>query len=113
MEKIYPQLILKIRCSTKCPKIPEMFAIYRQPQTVETQKLRCDVIARFILLLSTFEKFGTQSNAAPLMLSSSLPVSNRMRKKMLKKTSYQKTREEFERIKEKQRKKKEVNCFLC
>ncbi|XP_026217029.1 thyroid transcription factor 1-associated protein 26 homolog [Anabas testudineus] len=37
----------------------------------------------------------------------SLPISNRMRKKLLKKTSYQKTKEEFERIKEKRRKKKE------
>ncbi|XP_018526525.1 thyroid transcription factor 1-associated protein 26 homolog [Lates calcarifer] len=37
----------------------------------------------------------------------SLPISNRMRKKMLKKTSYQKTKEEFEKIKEKRRKKKE------
>ncbi|KAM3588018.1 uncharacterized protein V6R79_019264 [Siganus canaliculatus] len=36
-----------------------------------------------------------------------LPMSNRMRKKMLKKTSYQKTKEEFEAVKEKQRKKKE------
>lgn len=37
----------------------------------------------------------------------SLPLSNRMRKKMQKKTSYQKTKEEFEAIREKQRKKKE------
>ncbi|KAF7670030.1 hypothetical protein LDENG_00074250 [Lucifuga dentata] len=37
----------------------------------------------------------------------SLPISNRMKKKMLKKTSSQKTREEFERIREKRRKKKE------
>ncbi|XP_040886545.1 thyroid transcription factor 1-associated protein 26 homolog [Toxotes jaculatrix] len=37
----------------------------------------------------------------------SLPISNRMRKKMLKKTSYQRTKEEFERLKEKRRKKKE------
>ncbi|XP_035533865.1 thyroid transcription factor 1-associated protein 26 homolog [Morone saxatilis] len=37
----------------------------------------------------------------------SIPMSNRMRKKMLKKTSYQKTKEEFESTKEKQRKKKE------
>ncbi|XP_029017129.1 thyroid transcription factor 1-associated protein 26 homolog [Betta splendens] len=36
-----------------------------------------------------------------------LPISNRMRKKMLKKTSYQKTKEEFDKIKEKRRKKKE------
>ncbi|XP_034434998.1 thyroid transcription factor 1-associated protein 26 homolog [Hippoglossus hippoglossus] len=35
-----------------------------------------------------------------------LPMSNRMRKKMQKKTSYQKTKEEFETIKEKQRQKK-------
>lgn len=39
-------------------------------------------------------------------------MSNRMRKKMLKKTSYQKTKEEFESITEKRKKKKEVNCFL-
>ncbi|XP_044041497.1 thyroid transcription factor 1-associated protein 26 homolog isoform X1 [Siniperca chuatsi] len=37
----------------------------------------------------------------------SLPMSNRMRKKMLKKTSYQKTKEEFETIKEKRKNKKE------
>lgn len=37
----------------------------------------------------------------------SLPMSNRMRKKMLKKTSYQKTKEDFETIREKRRKKKE------
>ncbi|XP_032361241.1 thyroid transcription factor 1-associated protein 26 homolog [Etheostoma spectabile] len=37
----------------------------------------------------------------------SLPMSNRMRKKMLKKTSYQKTKEEFESITEKRKKKKE------
>ncbi|XP_073336942.1 thyroid transcription factor 1-associated protein 26 homolog [Pagrus major] len=37
----------------------------------------------------------------------SLPMSNRMRKKLLKKTSYQRTKEEFETIKEKRRKKKE------
>ncbi|XP_029351438.1 thyroid transcription factor 1-associated protein 26 homolog [Echeneis naucrates] len=37
----------------------------------------------------------------------SLPISNRMKKKMLKKTSYQRTQEEFESAKEKRRKKKE------
>ncbi|XP_008291046.1 thyroid transcription factor 1-associated protein 26 homolog [Stegastes partitus] len=37
----------------------------------------------------------------------SLPMSNRMRKKMEKKTSYQKTKEEFENMREKRRKKKE------
>ncbi|XP_041636774.1 thyroid transcription factor 1-associated protein 26 homolog [Cheilinus undulatus] len=37
----------------------------------------------------------------------SLPISNRMRKKMLKKTSFQKTKEEFEAIREKRKKKKE------
>ncbi|XP_042367324.1 thyroid transcription factor 1-associated protein 26 homolog [Plectropomus leopardus] len=37
----------------------------------------------------------------------SLPMSNRMRKKLLKKTSYQKTKEEFEAIREKRKKKKE------
>lgn len=36
-----------------------------------------------------------------------LPMSNRMRKKMLKKTSYQKTKEEFETATEKRKKKKE------
>nr|XP_040029091.1 thyroid transcription factor 1-associated protein 26 homolog [Gasterosteus aculeatus aculeatus] len=36
-----------------------------------------------------------------------LPMSNRMRKKVLKKTSYQKTKEEFEAIAKKQREKKE------
>lgn len=37
----------------------------------------------------------------------SIPMSNRMRKKLLKKTSYQKTKEEFERRKELQKKKQE------
>ncbi|XP_071358553.1 thyroid transcription factor 1-associated protein 26 homolog [Trachinotus anak] len=37
----------------------------------------------------------------------SLPMSNRMRKKMLKKTSFQRTKEEFESVTEKRRKKKE------
>ncbi|CAL1568595.1 unnamed protein product [Knipowitschia caucasica] len=37
----------------------------------------------------------------------SLPVSNRMRKKMLKKTSYQKTQEEFERIQDNRKRKQE------
>ncbi|KAK5848879.1 hypothetical protein PBY51_008566 [Eleginops maclovinus] len=36
-----------------------------------------------------------------------LPMSNRMKKKMLKKTSYQKTKEEFETMEEKRQKKKE------
>nr|XP_019948002.1 PREDICTED: thyroid transcription factor 1-associated protein 26 isoform X2 [Paralichthys olivaceus]XP_019948003.1 PREDICTED: thyroid transcription factor 1-associated protein 26 isoform X2 [Paralichthys olivaceus] len=36
----------------------------------------------------------------------SLPMSNRMRKKIQNKTSYQKTKEEFEKIKEKRRQKK-------
>ncbi|XP_054480848.1 thyroid transcription factor 1-associated protein 26 homolog [Anoplopoma fimbria] len=36
-----------------------------------------------------------------------LPMSNRMRKKVLKKTSYQKTKEDFEAITEKRRQKKE------
>lgn len=35
-------------------------------------------------------------------------MSNRMKKKLQKKTSYQKTKEEFEKIKEKRKKKKEV-----
>lgn len=43
-------------------------------------------------------------------------MSNRMRKKVLKKTSYQKTKEEFEAIAKKQREKKEVeylyDCLL-
>ncbi|XP_008398853.1 thyroid transcription factor 1-associated protein 26 homolog [Poecilia reticulata] len=38
----------------------------------------------------------------------SFPTSNRMRKKMLRKTSYQKTKEEFESIQEKRRLKKEA-----
>lgn len=35
-----------------------------------------------------------------------------MKKKLLKKTSYQRTKEEFELIKEKRRKKKEVTRFF-
>ncbi|KAM9334943.1 thyroid transcription factor 1-associated protein 26 homolog [Symphorus nematophorus] len=45
--------------------------------------------------------------AAAASQKESLPMSNRMRKKLLKKTSYQKTKEEFEAIREKRRKKKE------
>ncbi|XP_067110731.1 thyroid transcription factor 1-associated protein 26 homolog [Osmerus mordax] len=37
----------------------------------------------------------------------SLPMSNRQKKKMMKKTSYQKTKEEFEKIKERRSQKKE------
>ncbi|XP_029901633.1 thyroid transcription factor 1-associated protein 26 homolog [Myripristis murdjan] len=37
----------------------------------------------------------------------SLPMSNRMKKKMMKKTSHQKSKEEYEMIREKRRKKKE------
>ncbi|KAF0029748.1 hypothetical protein F2P81_018853 [Scophthalmus maximus] len=48
------------------------------------------------------------SNNAALMFSSSLPMSNRMRKKIQKKTSYQKTKEEFENMKEKRKQKKEL-----
>lgn len=44
-------------------------------------------------------------------LCSSLPMSNRSKKKMLRKTSYQKTKEEFESVKEKQKNKKEVQFF--
>lgn len=49
-----------------------------------------------------------RSNSSFQIWPSSLPMSNRMRKKMQKKTSYQKTKEEFDDIKEKKRKKKEV-----
>lgn len=38
----------------------------------------------------------------------SFPMSNRMRKRMMRKTSYQRTKEAFETVKEKRRKKKEV-----
>lgn len=38
-------------------------------------------------------------------------MSNRMKKKLLKKTSYQRTKEEFEQVREKRRKKKEVSPF--
>lgn len=34
-----------------------------------------------------------------------------MRKKLLKKTSYQRTKEEFEAVREKRRKKKEVTAY--
>ncbi|XP_068611346.1 thyroid transcription factor 1-associated protein 26 homolog [Brachionichthys hirsutus] len=54
------------------------------------------------------ERFpGNEEPAAAAAEKESLPMSNRMRKKMLKKTSYQKTKEEFEAVREKQRKKKE------
>uniref|UniRef100_A0A3B4EUA8 Coiled-coil domain containing 59 n=1 Tax=Pundamilia nyererei TaxID=303518 RepID=A0A3B4EUA8_9CICH len=52
-------------------------------------------------------KESVSRNQADLLVSTSLPMSNRMRKKMERKNSYQKTKEEFERIQEKRRKKKE------
>ncbi|XP_070848242.1 thyroid transcription factor 1-associated protein 26 homolog [Chaetodon trifascialis] len=51
------------------------------------------------------EPTGSEPTAAPE--KESLPMSNHMRKKLLKKTSYQQTKEEFEKVKEKRRKKKE------
>ncbi|XP_004548338.2 thyroid transcription factor 1-associated protein 26 homolog [Maylandia zebra] len=50
---------------------------------------------------------GNQAEPTSASQSESLPMSNRMRKKMERKNSYQKTKEEFERIQEKRRKKKE------
>lgn len=50
---------------------------------------------------------GNQPEPMAASQKESLPISNRMRKKMERKTSYQKTKEEFERIREKRRKKKE------
>uniref|UniRef100_A0A1A8CJ94 Coiled-coil domain containing 59 n=3 Tax=Nothobranchius TaxID=28779 RepID=A0A1A8CJ94_NOTKA len=52
---------------------------------------------------------SVSENPKPMMASEkeSLPISNRMKKKMEKKTSYQRTKEEFERVRENQRKKKE------
>lgn len=45
------------------------------------------------------------------LISSSLPVSNRMRKKQQKKTSYERAKEAFEMAREKRRRKKEVVAF--
>lgn len=42
------------------------------------------------------------------LISPSLPVSNRMRKKQQKKTSYERAKEAFEMAREKRRRKKEV-----
>lgn len=52
---------------------------------------------------------SASGNPEPLTTAEkeSLPVSNRMKKKMEKKTSYQKTKEEYEAVREKRRKKKE------
>ncbi|KAF7199312.1 thyroid transcription factor 1-associated protein 26 homolog [Nothobranchius furzeri] len=52
---------------------------------------------------------SVSENPKPMMAleKESLPISNRMKKKMEKKTSYQRTKEEFERVRENQRKKKE------
>uniref|UniRef100_A0A8C6NJ91 Coiled-coil domain containing 59 n=1 Tax=Nothobranchius furzeri TaxID=105023 RepID=A0A8C6NJ91_NOTFU len=57
---------------------------------------------------------SVSENPKPMMAleKESLPISNRMKKKMEKKTSYQRTKEEFERVRENQRKKKEVKCCL-
>lgn len=51
-------------------------------------------------------------NNCPILISSSLPVSNRMRKKQLKKTSYERTKEVFEMAREKRRRKKEVMTYI-
>uniref|UniRef100_A0A4W5R8C6 Coiled-coil domain containing 59 n=1 Tax=Hucho hucho TaxID=62062 RepID=A0A4W5R8C6_9TELE len=56
------------------------------------------------------DKTDTASQPTPAVVASkndSLPMSNRSKKKMLRKTSYQKTKEEFESVKEKQKNKKE------
>ncbi|XP_021419711.2 thyroid transcription factor 1-associated protein 26 homolog isoform X1 [Oncorhynchus mykiss] len=50
---------------------------------------------------------GVTMQHVNVSLCSSLPMSNRSKKKMLRKTSYQKTKEEFESVKEKQKNKKE------
>ncbi|XP_053719019.1 thyroid transcription factor 1-associated protein 26 homolog [Synchiropus splendidus] len=51
----------------------------------------------------------TEEEAAPSVSETkeSLPMSNRMRKRLLRKTSFQKTKDEFEKAKEKKRQKKE------
>lgn len=46
-----------------------------------------------------------------ILISPSLPISNRMRKKQQKKTSYERAKEAFEAAREKRRKKKEVMPF--
>lgn len=51
-------------------------------------------------------------NNCVIFMSSSLPISNRMRKKQLKKTSYERTQEAFELAREKRRLKKEVMTFI-
>lgn len=51
-------------------------------------------------------------NNCIILMSSSLPISNRMRKKQLKKTSYERTQEAFEMAREKRRIKKEVMTFI-
>lgn len=53
-----------------------------------------------------------KKNNCSILLSSSLPVSNRMRKKQLKKTSYERTKEAFEMAREKRRRKKEVMTYI-
>lgn len=51
-------------------------------------------------------------NNCIILMSSSLPISNRMRKKQLKKTSFERTQEAFEMAREKRRIKKEVMTFI-
>lgn len=51
-------------------------------------------------------------NNFSILISSSLPISNRMRKKQLKKTSYERTKEAFEMAREKRRRKKEVMTYI-
>lgn len=47
-------------------------------------------------------------NNCTILMSYSLPISNRMRKKQMKKTSYERTKEVYEMAREKRRRKKEV-----
>lgn len=51
-------------------------------------------------------------NNCSIVIFSSLPMSNRMRRKQLKKTSYERTKEAFEMAREKRRRKKEVRTYI-
>lgn len=76
-------------------------------------KITYELLIWFVLLFfSWFSSRPKKFTLFLIILSFSLPMSNRMRKKMQKKTSYQKTKEEFEAVIEKRRKKKEVGFFF-
>ncbi|KAM9705007.1 thyroid transcription factor 1-associated protein 26 homolog [Menidia menidia] len=74
-----------------------------QEKEVEEKEADADATAG----CDTTDNVSGDPEPSASMEEESLPLSNRMKKKMQKKTSYQKTKEEFEGVIEKRKKKKE------